>query len=73
MRREIVLIAQGLRKATLDTAQEAAELANAINNGNDPEHPTLYNSIGGGTSWIPHGRLLLFDEENKAYIHEYVY
>ena len=73
VRREIVLIAQGLRKATLDTTQEASELANAINNGNDPEHPTLYNSIGGGISWIPHGSLLMLDEEDKMYFHEHVY
>ena len=73
VRQEIVLIAQGLRQSTLDTAEEAAQLANAINNGNDPEHDTPYNSIGEGTSWIPPGSLLLLDKDKEAYIQCEVY
>ena len=57
----------------MDTAEESAQLAEAINNGHDPEHSTPYNSIGAGTSWIPAGSLLLLDEEDASHIHATVY
>ena len=73
LRREIVLVAQGLRKSTLDTTEEVAQLANAIINGHDAEHSTPYNSIGPGTSWITPGSLLLLDEDDAAHIQATVY
>ena len=68
-----MLVAQGLRRSTLDTAEDVAELANAINNGDDPEHSTPFNSIGAGTSWIPPGSLILLDEEDASHIRATVY
>ena len=73
LRREIVLVAQGLRKSTLDTTEEVEQLANAIINGHDAEHSTPYNSIGPGTSWITPGSLLLLDEDDAAHIQATVY
>ena len=67
------MISQGLRKSTLDSAEEAAELARAINRGHDPEQPTPYNSIGSGTTWIPPGSLLLLDEDDASHISGTVY
>ena len=73
LRREIVLVAQGLRKSTLDTSEEVAQLANAINNGHDSEHSTPYNSIGGDIAWIPPGSLLLLDDKDASHIQATVY
>ena len=55
VREEIVLIAQGLKIATLDTAEETHELAAAISSAKagDP-----WNTIGPGVGWVPPGARL---------------
>jgi hypothetical protein len=73
LRERIVLIAQGLRKSTLDTMEEVTEFANAINTGHDSEHVEIYNSVGEGISWIPPGSLLLLDKDDVSHIHTHVY
>ena len=68
LRDEIIQITQGIRTSTLDTAEEIADLATAIDNGHDPIHSIPFNSVGDGVLWIPAGSLLLLDKDLFSYI-----
>ena len=70
LREVILLIVQGIRTFTLESAEEAYELKAAICCGHlvDPSH---YTSIGGGT-WIPPGSRIHLDEREAQHIKDTV-
>ena len=70
VREEVVLIAQGLKTSTLDTADEIQELAAAISSAkaSDP-----WNAIGEGVNWIPPGARLHLARSDTEHIEGVVY
>ena len=69
LREVILLIVQGIRTFTLESAEEASELKGAICSGHlvDSNH---YNSIGSGT-WIPPGSRLHLDEREVQHMNTF--
>jgi hypothetical protein len=67
LRKEIVLIAQGRRTSTIDSTEEASQMAAAICQGTDNDDRSdrsSFTSIGEGVAWIlPGSRLLLAKNE----------
>ena len=66
LRKEIVLIAQGRRTSTIDSVEEASELAAAICRGTDNDDRSdraSFTSIGEGVAWISPGSRLLFTKK----------
>ena len=70
LREVVLLIVQGIRTFTLESAEEAYELKAAICCGHlaDPNH---YTSIGSGT-WIPPGSRIHLDEREAQHIKDTV-
>ena len=70
LREVVLLIVQGIRTFTLESAEEAYELKGAICCGHlvDPSH---YTSIGSGT-WIPPGSRIHLDEREAQHIKDTV-
>ncbi len=66
VRREIVLLAQGLKKSTLDTEDEIQELASAVSSATVGDSwNTLGKAVG---SWIPKGARLHLNDEDTEHI-----
>ena len=75
LRKEIVLIAQGRRIATIDSPEEADTLASAICRGpdsRDNNDRAFFTSIGEGVHWIPPGSRLLLSECDLNHIYDTV-
>ena len=67
LRAVILIFVQGLRRSTLDTAEERRDLTAAISCATDPNH---WNVVGPGVDWIPPGSWLHLDQGQADYINE---